>query len=588
MDYNYTSANLANRRQITTAPLYQYDYGQILQISGIDLPDTFEVHFSVNNQPTKTVMGSNGEVVIPDYCLTVGSAITAYIFLHSGADDGETEYVIKIPVTRRPVSTNIAPTEVQQSAITQAIAALNGALDDAEEAAARAEDAARRAEEAAAGGGASNWVNGTAEGSVRTVGSQAESDSYTMGPHAVAEGQFSQASGRNAHAEGQGSKAIGINSHAEGTGSKAEGDTSHAECGSTASGNYSHAEGYGLASGNRSHAENSGTASGTNSHAENNGTASGEYSHAEGELTKAIGLDSHAEGFKSEAQGNYSHAEGYGTIAEGVNQHVFGKYNIADSSMLEIVGNGRDFRNPMTGVVSIVRKNVRTLDSLGNETLAGKLTVGADPEEEMDVATKQYVDSRGSGGGSNALWVNLSQPAEQSPTLDKTYTEIANAMAAETAVYIQSSHSSGSGDSYQEDHKAWPVALAYITFGSDDSRVYEIVALSPAGPQIFTAAAPDVNLELASTLSTGRVINIWPNETYPSYDELYDYFFRGDQVLLRDQQSIEGSDTFHVYPLLSLSRNSSGTSFEATFGNEPNPIRLTASDSGEPMQWALG
>lgn len=39
------------------------------------------------------------------------------------------------------------------------------------------------------------------------------------------------------------------------------------------------------------------------------------------------------------------------------------------------------------------------IDENGNETLAGKLTVGAAPTANMDVATKQYVDNAVSGSG---------------------------------------------------------------------------------------------------------------------------------------------------------------------------------------------
>ena len=49
---------------------------------------------------------------------------------------------------------------------------------------------------------------------------------------------------------------------------------------------------------------------------------------------------------------------------------------------VEIVGNGN----------STARSNARTLDWSGNEVLAGKLTVGSDPINNMDVTTKQYVD----------------------------------------------------------------------------------------------------------------------------------------------------------------------------------------------------
>lgn len=191
------------------------------------------------------------------------------------------------------------------------------------------------------------------------------------------------ASGDYSHAEGFSSIASGNYSHAEGTYTTASSESSHAEgSGSTASAWYAHAEGYNTnASGQYSHAEGSIT------------TASGNYSHAEGYNTKASGQYSHAENYYTYAAGNYSHADGYYASAQRRSQHVFGEYNILDTtgstssakgSFIEIVGNG-------TG--SSARSNARTLDWSGNEVLAGKLTVGTGPTANMDVATKQYVDT---------------------------------------------------------------------------------------------------------------------------------------------------------------------------------------------------
>ena len=177
-----------------------------------------------------------------------------------------------------------------------------------------------------------------------------------------------EASGVNSHAEGETTKASGRNAHAEGQRTKASGYAAHVEGqGTTASGGYSHAQGRG-------------------------GIASGYAAHAEGWSTIASKDYSHAEGYDTTASGQSSHAEGAGTIANHVSQHVFGEYNIADSSSaavtnrgnyVEIVGNGTDS----------TRSNARTLDWNGNEVLAGKLTVGTNPENNMDVATKQYVDN---------------------------------------------------------------------------------------------------------------------------------------------------------------------------------------------------
>lgn len=168
----------------------------------------------------------------------------------------------------------------------------------------------------------------------------------------------------------------------------AVGDCSHAEgYDTTASGGYSHAEGAGaIASGLNSHGEGNCTiASGENAHAEGyRTTASGYHSHAEGfgaqstltdgswtheYKTNAKGLGSHAEGVFTIAGGRASHSEGEGTIASGTYQHVQGKYNVEDTKneFAHIIGGGASD----TG-----RKNIHTLDWLGNAIFAGDVING--------------------------------------------------------------------------------------------------------------------------------------------------------------------------------------------------------------------
>ena len=194
---------------------------------------------------------------------------------------------------------------------------------------------------------ASNWRNGSQTGSVRTTGSEEEGDNYTIGQYAAAEGRQTKASGSNSHAEGFRTQASKYSSHAEGHLTIADGNEAHAEGRET--------------------------------------LASGDNSHAEGLFANATGDNSHAEGNSTEASGDNSHAEGHGTIASSNDQHVSGRYNIEDTNNVyaEIIGNG----------TSLGRGNGRTLDWNGNEVLAGKLTVGTEPENNKDVATKGYVDT---------------------------------------------------------------------------------------------------------------------------------------------------------------------------------------------------
>lgn len=132
----------------------QYDYGQVLQIAGLDLPEAFEVHFAnTGDTTTITQIAQNGVVEIPDQFFRSSKQINAYIFLHDGETDGETEYKITIGVLPRPAISDEEPTPEEQSAITQAIAALQSAVAHTAQsetnAAASAESAATSASAAA-------------------------------------------------------------------------------------------------------------------------------------------------------------------------------------------------------------------------------------------------------------------------------------------------------------------------------------------------------------------------------------------------------------------------------------------------------
>lgn len=282
-----------------------------------------------------------------------------------------------------------------------------------------------------------NHAEGMGTSAVGLVSHAEGFDTVALGDCTHAEGKSTTASGNFCHTEGYNTIAYGRASHAEGYNTIASRSnsvygSSHAEgYGTKALGDYSHTEGYYvIAKGNNSHAEGSGnysyetfTFSTENSsykitseattfekgqiiyyndrYAKVNSITEGNPHEATidisfstnlenviGKIIKGIAYESssHIEGYNNVASGLYSHAEGCNTNAYSNSQHVFGKYNISDAenTYVEIVGNG---------TTTSSRSNARTLDWNGNEVLAGKLTVGANPTAAMDVVTKQYLEN---------------------------------------------------------------------------------------------------------------------------------------------------------------------------------------------------
>ena len=141
---NTITLNLSRSKLTQTGNLFQYDYGQRLILSGVTLPESYEVHFSNKERGTsKTMLGDATGVDIPDEFLLSGENVHVWVYLHEGNADGETEYHGIINVTRRAHPTDQPPTPVQQSVIEQAITALNNAVETSTGAADRAEAAAQ-------------------------------------------------------------------------------------------------------------------------------------------------------------------------------------------------------------------------------------------------------------------------------------------------------------------------------------------------------------------------------------------------------------------------------------------------------------
>ena len=120
---------VSNGRYTVTAPIVKEDYGLYLKIEGVELPSTYEVDFSnsENSGTSVTMIGNADGVLIPSQFISTGKDVFAFLY-HVGADFGRTVYKFRIPNKVRPDRTNEQPTPEEQSAIDQAISALNEAV----------------------------------------------------------------------------------------------------------------------------------------------------------------------------------------------------------------------------------------------------------------------------------------------------------------------------------------------------------------------------------------------------------------------------------------------------------------------------
>lgn len=135
-------------RRAVVGPLWQYDYGQILKFTGIDLPAAFEVHFS--NDPRRGEASRvNGTpetgVVIPSRYMTSGANVFAWLFLHTRNDDGGTKFEVEIQVRRKPPGADIVIPEDDIPEAQGIIADMTVAANAAREAKLAAEAAAEAA-----------------------------------------------------------------------------------------------------------------------------------------------------------------------------------------------------------------------------------------------------------------------------------------------------------------------------------------------------------------------------------------------------------------------------------------------------------
>nr|WP_296029439.1 hypothetical protein [uncultured Dorea sp.] len=149
---NVIKANIKSQDKTAfTRSVWQYDYGQILQITGVELPPAVEVQFALAEKSGETItrvantVDGVTEVQIPNELLKRDGCmgdyfIYAFIFV-SNKDSGNTKYEIQITVKKRPKPEEPTDEPEQEENLFHAtVVAVNAAADRAESAVKDAEE----------------------------------------------------------------------------------------------------------------------------------------------------------------------------------------------------------------------------------------------------------------------------------------------------------------------------------------------------------------------------------------------------------------------------------------------------------------
>ena len=125
----------AGATAVTVSGLYQWDYGQVLEIEAADLPAVVEVHFACPDMNEAIVRSCSvtsgiGTVSIPDVCLEQSGTISAWVYEIHGTE-GRTVKTITLPITARtrPNISQDIPVEVSNR-YTELITEINEAIGD--------------------------------------------------------------------------------------------------------------------------------------------------------------------------------------------------------------------------------------------------------------------------------------------------------------------------------------------------------------------------------------------------------------------------------------------------------------------------
>lgn len=193
-----------NYNYATAYGLWQYDYGQILRIEGLQLPTAVEIHFSLQKKGGEAVrrIGTTQDgvtdVVIPDSMLENGDTAEnyeIYVFVYLADEtSGQTVHKITLPVIARPKPEAFSKPE-DAELFRAAIAAVNASADRAEDAGVMAQSWAVGGTGTRAGEDADNakYYAGKAEDALREISGEVKDakkqiDRYIVGKEAELKG----------------------------------------------------------------------------------------------------------------------------------------------------------------------------------------------------------------------------------------------------------------------------------------------------------------------------------------------------------------------------------------------------------------
>ena len=136
--------------QIKPLILYQGDYGRILKLDGVELPEYYEVHFGYHRSGhSKLTVGDRNGVEIPNEFLSQPGSFYAWFYLHDDETDGETRYELVLKVVGKAYAEDAPLPPEQRSTADQLLGALSSGVEQTRDLTGAAEQFKMEAEEAA-------------------------------------------------------------------------------------------------------------------------------------------------------------------------------------------------------------------------------------------------------------------------------------------------------------------------------------------------------------------------------------------------------------------------------------------------------